>query len=111
MTNDCTSKVEEGSDVDCRHRKLDFNTVVRPGPLPVVRGELENIQSRGKSSENGVNSPARSQVSVRNIKSNSLDAKDSFNRKVLFIRELRVKRTILSSRTVVEVQLNGQMFP
>ena len=37
---------------------MDLKTAASPPPLPVVRGELKNVQSGGRSSEKGADSPA-----------------------------------------------------
>ena len=46
------------------------------------------VQSGGRSSANAVSSPARSHVSVKNIKSKFLDVKKSFKMNVLLVIDL-----------------------
>lgn len=68
-------------------------------------GELKNIWSVGRSSENGVESPSLSQVSVKNIV--------QLRKKVLFASELALmsaKHRDFGTWLVLQVQLRVQRF-
>ena len=74
--------------------KLFLYMEATPPPLLVVRGVLKNERSGGRSSEKDVESPAVTQVSVKNKKSRSWVVIKSCSKNVFSLMDLVLKRAI-----------------